>query len=185
MPDSRHTAVPNKKACPFGTLRRKGARTVISSDTLLKVVTLIATTAVAIAVAIISWKQWRLSQEKLRLDLFNRRFDVYMRVLDLYQELLQWKGTAEQNALYIPFIKAVRESRFIFPRKSGVHPFLEEFQTHSFKIIHFEEVRDAFPSNDPTRIELGGARVQHANWILNSMAILEDKMAPYISFERL
>ena len=102
----------------------------ISSDTLLKVVTLIATTAVAIAVAIISWKQWRLSQEKLRLDLFNRRFDVYMRVLDLYQELLQWKGTAEQNALYIPFIKAVRESRFIFPRKSPVR--FEEPSTADF-----------------------------------------------------
>src|SRR6185437_1639467 len=109
---------------------------------LLGIMTPIATTTIAAAVAIIGLQQWRISREKLRLDLFNRRFDVYMRVLDLYQELLLWKGTDEQRSLFVPFIKAMRESRFIFPKKSGVYPFLEDCHKRAFYVIHYEEARD-------------------------------------------
>jgi hypothetical protein len=159
----------------------------ISTDFLLRITTPIAATIVSIAVAIISWKRWQISREKLRLDLFNRRFDIFQRVLDFHQELMNWKGSVEQKALYTPFIKAVRESRFIFPKKSGVLPFLEEFQRHSFYIVTFEEARDPMIGTGMNREigELAQKKIEHQNWILNSMPTLEDKMEPYLRFERL
>jgi hypothetical protein len=157
----------------------------ISSDLLLRITTPIAATIVSIAVAIISWKQWQISRERLRLDLFNRRFDIFQRVLDFHQELLTWKGSAEQKALYTPFIKAVRESRFIFPKKSGVLPFLEEFQRHSFYIVTFEEARNSMQGMNREIGELAQRKLEHQNWILYSMPTLEDKMEPYLQFEKL
>ena len=157
----------------------------ISSDLLLRITTPIAATIVSIAVAIISWKQWQISRERLRLDLFNRRFDIFQRVLDFHQELLTWKGSAEQKALYTPFIKAVRESRFIFPKKSGVLPFLEEFQRHSFYIVTFEEARNSMQGMNREIGEMAQKKLEHQNWILNSMPTLEDKMEPYLRFEKL
>jgi hypothetical protein len=128
-------------------------------------------------------KQWTISKEKLRLDLFNRRFDLYMRVLDLYQELLRWQAKDEQHALYGLFIKATRESRFIFPRKSGVHSFLEEFQLHATKIVNAESQRVRLEGMNLKKAGLEESRLAEEHWILNSMFILEDKMEPYLRFK--
>jgi hypothetical protein len=153
-------------------------------DMSANVITPIATVIVAGFVALISFLQWRISREKLRLDLYNRRFDIYTRVLDYYQELLKWHGTPEQLALQKPFIKAVRESRFIFPEDSGVYKFLEEFSTHAFYISSFAETRDALAGTQE-QVRLALARTDHVNWILKSMSTLEDKMSPCLRFDSL
>jgi hypothetical protein len=37
----------------------------------------IATLFLSVAVAVIAWQQWRVADNKLRLDLFERRYKVY------------------------------------------------------------------------------------------------------------
>jgi hypothetical protein len=37
----------------------------------------IATLFLSVAVAVIAWQQWRVPDNKLRLDLFDRRYKVY------------------------------------------------------------------------------------------------------------
>jgi hypothetical protein len=37
----------------------------------------IATLFLSVAVAVIAWQQWRVADNKLRLDLFDRRYKVY------------------------------------------------------------------------------------------------------------
>lgn len=153
-------------------------------DVTLKVVTPV-TALIALFVAIIGYNQWRISRDKLRLDLFNRRFDIYLRVLDYYQQLLQWQDKPEQIALGMPFIKAVRESRFIFPKDSGVHQFLEDFQKHVYPITGYTEVRKSLQGMPKELSEFAQKKLDNVNWILNSMKTLEDKMEPYLRFESL
>jgi hypothetical protein len=98
---------------------------------------------------------------------------------------LQWSDTPEQEALKTPFLKAVRESRFMFPKKSGVHEYLEEFSTHSFYIVNFAQTRDAFAGIPEEQVKLALIRTEHVNWILSSMAVLEDKMSSTLRFENL
>ncbi|MGC9199093.1 MAG: hypothetical protein ACP5E5_09160 [Acidobacteriaceae bacterium] len=131
-------------------------------------ITSVATVFIAAFVAIIGFNQWRISRDKLRLDLFNRRFDVYLRVLDYYQEVLKGEGVPS-DSITTPFIKAVRESRFIFPKASGVHQFLEEFRYRA----------DKFAKNIIPRRDGDFA------WINDAMPTLETMMEPYVKFEKL
>ena len=148
---------------------------------------------ISIAAVLISSRQWWLSREKLRLDLYNRRFDIYTRVLDFYQDLLQWDSSQEQLACQKYFIKAVRESRFIFPTKSGVHTFLQEFEVNSLKITNFDETwnasskktNDALPSLEQICAEKKGLKDPPFRWLENAQAKLEEKIAPYVRFEKL
>ncbi len=130
-------------------------------------ITSVATIFIAAFVAFINLNQWRISRDKLRLDLFNRRFDVYLRVLDYYQEFFKVEGVPS-DSITTSFIKAVRESRFIFPKASGIFEFLEEFWHRADKFAKNIARRDG-----------------DAEWILNTMATLETKMEPYVKFKNL
>ena len=149
------------------------------------VVISVAAIAVSIVVATISALQWRISRAKLRLDLYNRRYEIYTRVLDYYQEVLKSDVTAEQSTLRIPFVKAVRESRFIFPAKSGVFALLEELDHRAFFVSNFKETRNALAGCTEEQMKLGTEKLGHVNWILSSMASLEEMMLPYMRFDRL
>jgi hypothetical protein len=143
------------------------------------------TAAVAIIVALIAYQQWRTAQERLRLDLYNRRFEIYSKVLDFYQELLIWQGRPEQVALQIPFIKAFRESRFLFPKKSGVYNLLEEFHKNAFVVTQFEIYKPHMANLGEEGMKLGHKRAESVNWIKSSLESLEQKMAPYLDFHKL
>jgi len=153
----------------------------------MNTVTLLATVLLALWAAVVTYRSWRDSREKIRLDLFNRRFDIYLRTLSLYQELLDWKDTDEQKALVDPFLKASREARFIFPSNSGVYEYLEEFGLHALGIIHSKAPMTMYPEEEmpQERADLIAVRLEHAKWIRNSIGKLEDLMKPYMSFERL
>ncbi len=152
----------------------------------LRVVTASAATAVAIYVAQISRRQWKTNQEKLRLDLYQRRFEIYLRVLEYHWALLEWKGEPEQFALRGPFVKAFCESRFMFPKESGIYDFLSAFNYHAFRIVNFksgvEVFGDAFSEE---RAKLSQQRIEDVNWVLGSIDTLIDKLAPYLNFHSL
>jgi hypothetical protein len=155
-------------------------------DFVLKAITAVATTAVAFYIALISKRQWKNNQEKLRLDLYQRRFDIYLRVLDYYWALLEWQDKPEQLALRGPFVRAFCESKFMFPEKSGVYKFLEEFNLHAFRVSNFKSAfegwGDAFPEE---RAKLAQQRTENVNWILMSLETLMAKMAPFLNFHSL
>jgi hypothetical protein len=156
-------------------------------------VTPLATVTLAIWAAGVTYRSWRDSREKIRLDLFNRRFDIYLRTLTFYLQLIVWTDAEEQKALTDPFVKASREARFIFPSKSGVYEYLQEFATRAFRITHYNETIKSFPpgaalydeESNKVRMKLVLQRTEDANWILGSIEKLERLMKPYMSFERL
>jgi hypothetical protein len=155
-------------------------------DSILKVITAMAATAVAFYVALISKRQWETNQEKLRLDLYQRRFEIYLRVLDYYWALLEWRGKPEQLVTRGPFVKAFCESKFMFPEKSGVYDFLKEFNEHAFRITNFkssiDELGDVFPNET---VKLAQQRSKDVNWILMSVDTLLARMAPFLNFHKL
>ena len=89
----------------------------------------IAPIIISLAVAWFAWVQASTNKSKLRLDLYNRRFAVYEKTINYYlaymsSELQQPK--LKENA--DEFVKAVRESRFLFGKDSSVHKTLIEIQ---------------------------------------------------------
>ena len=149
----------------------------------VRITSAIGTLAIAAIVATITKAQWRTNQEKLRLDLYSKRFEIYMRTLDFYTALLGWKDEPEQIALIAPFYRAFRESRFLFPESAGVYRFMEDFSKHAFQITNFKEARDGLGEGLPKeRMDLTVARTDHVNWILTSIPILEERVAPFLNF---
>lgn len=152
-------------------------------DTLFKYAPATVTALVAVCVAVIAYRQWRTAQERLRFDLYNRRFDIYSRVLDFYHELLVWQGTPDQKALQLPFWKASREARFVFPVE--VFNILQDFSTRAFAITQFENLKPFLGSiGVEESIKRVNQRTDDVNWILTSLEKLETSMAPYLDFHK-
>ena len=154
-------------------------------DLALKAVTAVATTIVACYVALISRRQWLTNQEKLRLDLYDRRFKIYVQVLEFYLAVIVWDGTDSQQQLRGPFTQAFRESRFLFPEKSGVFPFLKEFSERAFFIVNFDQLKGIQSADPRAYAKQVEKRTANVNWILESMQDFEDKLEPYLKFHRL
>ena len=164
-------------------------------NAILVTTTSVATSVIAICALVLTFRSWRDNRDKIRLDLFNRRFAIYQRVLVIYQELIVWQDRDDQKALIQPFIEASREALFIFPRKSGVYEYIQEFWEHTWKITRFTETMTIFPRQEMAlypdeemskqRQKLVMERVEHANWIAGSLTKLEKLMTDSMSFERL
>jgi hypothetical protein len=151
----------------------------------LQALTAIAATIVAIFVARISRLKWLTAREKLRLDLYERRFVIYERALDFAGALQLWDGTPEQVVLQGPFIKAFRESRFLFPANSGVHQFLREFHEHAFRIINFRNLTELAQSDQDLWIKYSKERDASAGWMLTAAERLEQKLEQFLNFHEI
>jgi hypothetical protein len=150
----------------------------------ISAISAVSTTTVAAYVAVISRRQWKTNQEKLRFDLYDRRFEIYLAVLNYYQALALWDGSVEQIALQMPFLRAYRESMFLFPPKSGVYEWLTDFQSHAYNITQYERFRSIWNNAGILPIKTT-ERSDSQAWILKSVETLEEKMKPFISFHRL
>lgn len=156
------------------------------TDAVPRTLTALATTVVAIYVALISKRQLRNNQEKLRLDLYQRRFEIYARVLEYYWALTDWQDKPEQFAARGPFVRAFCESKFMFPEESGVYALLKKFNEHASRISNhtstLAELGEAYPRE---RGEIGQKRIESAHWILGSLDTLIERMAPFLNFHSL
>jgi hypothetical protein len=150
----------------------------------ISAISAVSTTIVAVYVAVISRRQWKTNQEKLRFDLYDSRFEIYLTVLNFYQALALWDGSAEQIALQMPFLRAYQESMFLFPPESGVYQLLTEFQSHAYNITQYERFRSIWRSAGILPIKTND-RMDSQEWILKSIETLEERMKPFISFHRL
>lgn len=143
------------------------------------------TAAIALIVAVISWQQWMVNRERLRLELYDRRFGVYSKVLEFYQALLSWEGTEKQCDSINPFITAVRESKFLFPDAPAMMALLREFSIRGFRTTKHDELIDELRRSGDTKehlLQVAQRRSDDANWILGSLGQLEELIAPYLNF---
>jgi len=124
---------------------------------------------------------WWVSHEKLRLDLCNRRFDIYCRALDFYHSLLT-PGDSDSDLENAQghFIRATRESRFLFDKASGVHKPLERMHADATVIIGYRDEASKFTGPDLLRYN----QKFNESWIRMHAAIplLEEGMSKYLNF---
>jgi len=146
-------------------------------DTITKVLTPLATILVAGYVAFISWRQWKNSQQELRLDLYQRRFEIYLRVIEFHLAFMQWQDEPKLTELHGPFMKAYCESKFLFPKESGIYGFLDEYNLHTSRVRVYKNRGDVNVSQ--------AERVQLANdqkWIKDCIGDFEEKLGPFLNF---
>jgi hypothetical protein len=151
----------------------------------LKATEEIATVVIAVYVSFIGTLQWITARQKLRLDLYNRRFDVYLATLDFMQALTMWSSisTEERRPKRIAFIRAVRESRFLFADNLRILDLLEEVDKRSFKVTGYIEELSQYMRIMPNET-LGAYKDKESSleWIAGSIDQLETLLVPYLAF---
>jgi len=153
---------------------------------------LIAITPICVAafVAIVSLWQSRINRDKLRLDLYNRRFDIYSRALDFYQALMAYgsSGTSKESftAVHKAFIKAFRESQFLFDKESGVYGILKEMHSRSFKILGTKDYGKQIADEAPQEFQkMFNESAEAMQWFTEAIPLLEKAMAGYLNFHKM
>ena len=149
-------------------------------DAGLRLLTAGAATTVAIYVAKISKLQWKTSQEKLRLDLYQRRFEIYLRILEFHLALLRWQDEPKLAELAEgPFLKAFQESKFLFPKKSGIHDFLRDYNDRAARVRAYKGRPELSNEASPAeRAQLAEDQI----WIRNLIGTFDEKLGPYLNF---
>jgi hypothetical protein len=145
----------------------------------------IAAIAIAFYVASVGTFQWFTSRDKVRLDLYNRRFDVYTRAIDFMLDLLGWTYVTleDRRAKHNAFMRAVRESRFLFVDDPRIWALLEEFNLRSFKVTGFIGETSPYVLDMPKKsIEACGENESSLEWITESTSRLEAMLVPYLGF---
>ena len=145
----------------------------------------VAAVAIAFYVASVGTFQWFTARDKVRLDLYNRRFDVYTRAIDFMLALLGWTYVTpeDRRAKHNAFMRAVRESRFLFADDPRILALLEELNVRSFKVTGFigETSPYVFDMHKES-IEAYGENESSLEWITESTSRLETMLVPYLGF---
>jgi hypothetical protein len=145
---------------------------------------------IAVLVALIAFWQSKINNNKLRLDLYNRRFDVYSKTLEFFIFLLSYNPNPETKELcknlHKDFIKAFRETKFLFDDTSKVYDLLKQMNDKAFIIIGFKEQGAELAKADPGEFnKMNTQSMEALQWFNEAIPKLEEAMAPYLNFHKL
>jgi len=73
----------------------------------------------------------------------------------------------------------------MFPQRSGVYQHLEDFRIRANEVLNFTDSLKILEDMPKERAELSRKQLENTGWIHKAMITLEDKMEPYIMFDRL
>jgi len=130
-------------------------------------------------------RQSKTNVAKLRLDLYDKRFAIYETTLTFHQALGGLPGSLLQEpfvSLQRQFVKAHRESQFLFDADAGIFELLGQINLSAFKVI----------AGKTRAHDMGGDRgaklVAEANDVYvsieKSINQLEQALGPYIRFNK-
>ncbi|WP_175947658.1 hypothetical protein [Burkholderia pyrrocinia] len=148
----------------------------------------IPTILISAYVAWVAYQQYRTNREKLRLDLYDRRFGVYTASIDFYHVLSSYDEANQQHQeAHRDFVKAMRESRFLFGQDSEIVSILEEMHTRAARIMgyktHGKELRESDPNESRKWFE-----TQQGDylWIGSDQGLLrlEAVLMPFLDFRK-
>lgn len=91
--------------------------------------TAVATSTIALLVAIISWGQWITNRERLKHELFDRRYDIYEKVAAFLADVLQSGGIAAGRDT--EFLRETKKGYFVFGGDERVKNLISEIYKHA------------------------------------------------------
>jgi hypothetical protein len=100
-------------------------------------------------------------------------------VLDFHLALLEWQDESKLAVLYVPFLKAFCESKFLFPKESGVYDFLRDYNERAARVrVSKSGIEPLGDVSQEARAQL----IEDKIWIKDCIGILDEKLCPYLNF---
>ena len=139
---------------------------------------------ISVAVALISFFQYRINSHKFRLDLYNRRFSVYEKALAYFQSYYSsCANVALVDDCATDFIRVYRESIFLFGADSTVYRELTVLKDTLSFLVQFDRKFKTEP-RDPDQYKEWSKLKQSKPDPHTIMAALENALLPWLDFKK-
>ena len=141
--------------------------------------TALLTPTVAVLGALIGYRQWRLAQNKLKLDLFDRRFKVYEAARDLLASIMT-SGKAKDDEVF-KFLVATREAKWLLD--IDVANYLDKQVYH--KAIDLQTLAAELEGVGVGEIRTKNVHAQAdlKKWLMAQFDVLDQKFSPYLQLK--
>jgi hypothetical protein len=137
------------------------------------------TPTVAVLGATIAYRQWRLAQNKLKLDLFDRRFKVYEGARDLLASIMT-SGKAEDDEVF-KYLLATREAKWLLSNE--VAEYLDKQLYH--KVIDLQRLAAELEGIGVSEVRSKNVREQTEikKWLMAQYNVLDRQFSLYLQLQ--
>lgn len=134
------------------------------------------TPTVAVLGSFIAYRQWRLAQNKLKLDLFDRRFSVYQAARTLLASIMT-SGKAKDEEVF-KFMVATREAKWLL--SASVAEYLDKQLYH--KAIDLQALASELEGVGVGEIRTKNVHAQAdiKKWFMAQYEVLDEKFTLYL-----
>jgi hypothetical protein len=141
--------------------------------------TAVTTAAVAILVAILTWRQWFTNRARLKHELFDRRYEVYEKVTAFLAEVLQ-AGRVPTGREY-EFLRETKRAYFVFDCDADVKTLVTDIYQHAVHLHALDAELEALGGNERT----GNLEEQREikDWFQSTLSSMEEKFEKYLRLE--
>ena len=139
-------------------------------------VTALMVPLVALIAAGVALLQWRLAQNKLKLDLFDRRFRVYEAAREFLSSIMS-SGRAKDDELQ-KLLQATREAKWLLD--ASLADYLDKDLYHNAVHLQTHEAElEGLPPGDERSSNVQAQR-KLKEWFLAQYKVLDDRFGPYL-----
>src|SRR5437868_3401142 len=138
----------------------------------------IVTLFLSVAVAVIAWQQWRVADNRLRLDLFDRRYKVYDATRKFLATILREANFTDSQLF--EFYAGTSDAEFLFGAK--VVDYIGQIRERALHMRTAQQLFEPLP--------VGEERSRHVQkhhddlvWLTEQIEEMSKTFAPYLGFQ--
>ena len=134
------------------------------------------TPVIAVLGSFVAYRQWRLAQSKLKLDLFERRLKVYAAATGLISSIMT-SGKAKDDKVF-EYMVATREAKWLL--NSEIAEYLDKQLYHqAVDLQMLESELEGVPVGD-VRSNNVKAQSEIKKWFAAQFTVLDSKFGPFL-----
>jgi hypothetical protein len=140
----------------------------------------LSTVVVGLVVAYITWQQWKLAHNQLRLDLFDRRYRVFEAARQ-FLAAIQAESTFGNDTLS-EFDKVGGEAAFLFG--ADIVAYLSAIRDKAINMRLQQRLYEPM-ADGPERVKHIQAERDELGWLCSQITLMPSQFAPYLSFAQI
>jgi len=137
----------------------------------------IATLFLSVAVVVIAWQQWRVADNKLRLDLFDRRYKVYDAARKFLAVIIR-DATFTDSQLF-EFYGGTSDAEFLF--SADVVQCLSQIRQRAIDMRTAQQLFEPLPVGHERSHHVQAAH-EHRLWFGDQITAMTKVFTPYLGF---
>lgn len=137
----------------------------------------IATLFLSLAVVVIAWQQYRVAENKLRLDLFDRRYKVYDATRKFLIQIAQYNSFEEPEL--VNFAAGISDAEFLFG--ADVVEYLKQIRKRALDMRDHQAILEQELRDDELS-RRAHTEQDHRSWLKKQITDMASVFAPYLGF---